>query len=130
MSEATTGQHLPGATQQSHTSSNGQQRKRAPAKKRLRTRAARPPTRAAGAALPGAGGMPQPLPEHRLPRLVTKPIANGIAAQTSAYVAFRADFVQSLLRGTTAPSDEQCEDWINAFTADLKMVRSSIGHAA
>ncbi|HEY3848364.1 MAG TPA: hypothetical protein VGL95_14755 [Acetobacteraceae bacterium] len=69
------------------------------------------------------------MPEHRLARTVTSTIANGVAAQTSAFIAFKADFIQSLLRGSEAPSEAQCTDWIGAFTADLKMVQSSIGKA-
>lgn len=117
---ATTELQLPGAQSQH---SNGKHQQRRPRKKQARGRQAR----VAAAPTPKSAAA-QPLPQHRLARTVTQP-PKGVSAQTSAFIAFKADFIQSLLAASTAPTEQQCAAWVAMFQADLNGACLSIAKA-
>ena len=119
---ASTEQQLPGAQQ--HQQSNGKTQ-RGIGKKRAKRKLGARATQQTRLARPA-----QPTPEMRLARTVTQPVAKGVTAQTSAFIAFKADFIQSLLAGNIAPTEQQCSAWVGMFKADLDGACQFIAKAA
>lgn len=91
--------------------------------------------KAASAAIPGTVPLAPPrvgnaLVSHRMAKLPIPRVAQGVAALTSAFVAFKADFIQTILAAGTAPTEPQCVAWVGMFKADLDGACQSLAKAA